>query len=74
MVHLHLADGLGSPKDEHLPPGRGTQPCAAVLQRLKDSPALKSVVLEVSTRRVSSREERLALLAESLTFARANLQ
>lgn len=74
VVHLHLADGLGSPKDEHLPPGRGTQPCAAVLQRLKDSPALKSVVLEVSTRRVSSREERLALLAESITFARANLQ
>jgi hypothetical protein len=74
VIHLHLADSLGSSKDEHLAPGRGTQPCAEVLRRLKGSATLKSVVLEVSTRRVASREERRAILAESLTFARTNLQ
>ena len=36
LVHLHLADGLGSAKDEHLVPGRGTQPCAEVLGLLAD--------------------------------------
>src|SRR5688500_10924445 len=30
LVHVHLADGVGSPRDEHLVPGRGTQPCAEV--------------------------------------------
>src|SRR3546814_4149778 len=28
LRHLHLTDGSGSPKDEHLVPGRGTQPAA----------------------------------------------
>src|SRR6478672_1789177 len=34
LVHLHLADGSGSAKDEHLVPGRGGQPCAELLERL----------------------------------------
>src|SRR3954466_9830224 len=33
LAHLHLADGTGLTKDEHLVPGRGTQPCAEVLDR-----------------------------------------
>ena len=37
LSHLHLADGSGGPRDEHLVPGRGTQPCAEVLQRLADN-------------------------------------
>ena len=37
LHHLHLADGSGGPRDEHLVPGRGTQPCAEVLQRLADT-------------------------------------
>ena len=28
LQHVHLADGSGSSKDEHLVPGRGGQPCA----------------------------------------------
>jgi hypothetical protein len=32
------------------------------------------VILEVSTRRVATREERLEILAESLAFARGNLE
>ena len=34
LGHVHLADGNGSDKDEHLVPGRGTQPCAELLERL----------------------------------------
>ena len=34
LTHLHLADGVGSPRDEHLVPGRGTQPCGEVLETL----------------------------------------
>ena len=34
MAHLHVGDGTGIGRDEHLVPGRGTQPCAAVLERI----------------------------------------
>src|SRR4051812_33902064 len=34
LVHLHLADGIGSARDEHLVPGRGGQPCAELLELL----------------------------------------
>ena len=36
LTHVHLADGLGSPRDEHLVPGRGNQPCAELLERLAE--------------------------------------
>jgi len=74
LVHLHLADGSGAPRDEHLVPGRGTQPCAEVLDRLIASRFTGAVVLEISTRRCRTRYERMALLAESLLFARLHLQ
>jgi len=72
LVHLHLADGLGSPRDEHLVPGRGGQPCAELLGALALQQFSGSVVVEVSTRRVSP-EQREADLAESLAFARLHL-
>ena len=34
LTHLHLADGTGLPRDEHLVPGRGEQPCAEVCEHL----------------------------------------
>lgn len=74
LTHLHLTDGSGSPRDEHLVPGRGTQPCAEVCERLTASGFAGVVVLEVSTRRCRTRYERTALLAESLLFARLHLQ
>lgn len=74
LTHLHLTDGSGSARDEHLVPGRGGQPCAEVCQRLADSRFGGVVVLEVSTRRCRTRYERTALLAESLLFARLHLQ
>jgi sugar phosphate isomerase/epimerase len=72
LAHLHLADGLGSSMDEHLVPGRGGQPCADVLEALARQQFSGSVVVEVSTRRVSE-EQREADLAESLAFARLHL-
>ena len=73
LVHLHLADGTGLPTDEHLVPGRGTQPCADVLHRLALTGYGGTVVVEISTRRSRTRNERLDALAESLLFARLHL-
>jgi sugar phosphate isomerase/epimerase len=77
LAHVHLADGTGVPNgpfpDEHLVPGRGSQPCAEFLQRLAATRYPGMVVLEVNTRRALNRDERLADLAESLAFAREHL-
>ncbi|MDN5930083.1 MAG: sugar phosphate isomerase/epimerase [Pseudonocardia sp.] len=74
LTHLHLTDGSGAPRDEHLVPGRGAQPCAEVCERLTVSGFSGVVVLEVSTRRSRTRSERTSLLAEALLFARLHLQ
>src|SRR5437868_4751311 len=37
LSHVHLADGTGLPKDEHLVPGRGGQPCTELLEKLDSS-------------------------------------
>ncbi len=73
LAHLHLADGSGSNRDEHLVPGRGGQPCTEVLELLARNGFAGTVVLEVSTRRAANRAEREADLAEALAFARLNL-
>lgn len=77
LAHLHLADGSGSAKDEHLVPGRGAQPCAEILRLLADSDLdgeafTGSVILEISTRAVGP-EQRLVDVAEALAFARMHL-
>jgi sugar phosphate isomerase/epimerase len=73
LVHLHLCDGTGLPADEHLAPGRGTQPTVEVCQMLAGSEFAGHVVLEVSTSSARSVHEREATLAESLQFARTHL-
>lgn len=73
LVHLHLCDGTGLPADEHLAPGRGTQPVVEVCQMLAAGDFAGHVVLEVSTSSARSVHEREAILAESLQFARTNL-
>lgn len=72
LAHLHLADGLGSFKDEHLVPGRGGQPCGEVLERLAAQAFPGVVVVEVNTRRVDDAQREVDL-AESLAFARLHL-
>jgi sugar phosphate isomerase/epimerase len=73
LVHLHLCDGSGLPADEHLVPGRGTEPTAEVCQMLAASQFAGHVILEVSTSSARSANEREAMLAESLQFARTHL-
>jgi sugar phosphate isomerase/epimerase len=74
LAHVHMADGSkpGLP-DEHLVPGRGGQPCAELLQRLRSTGYAGVVVLEVNTRRALASEERQADLAEALAFTRHHL-
>jgi sugar phosphate isomerase/epimerase len=73
LVHLHLCDGSGMPADEHLAPGRGSQPVVEVCEMLAGGDFAGHAVLEVSTSGARSAYEREDMLAESLQFARANL-
>jgi sugar phosphate isomerase/epimerase len=73
LVHLHLCDGNGASTDEHLVPGRGTQPTVEVCQMLAASDFTGHVILEVTTSGARTKAEREALLAESLQFARTHL-
>jgi sugar phosphate isomerase/epimerase len=73
MTHLHLADGTGLNKDEHLVPGRGTQPCAEILQTLAARDFGGNVIVEVNTRKALNRDEREADLGEALSFCRTYL-
>ncbi|HSJ60986.1 MAG TPA: sugar phosphate isomerase/epimerase [Jiangellaceae bacterium] len=73
LAHVHMADGTPSPRDEHLIPGRGTQPCAQLLDRLARQSWSGSIVLEVGTRRAKTPAERESDLAEALAFTRLHL-
>jgi len=73
LSHVHLADGTGLPKDEHLVPGRGDQPCVEVLERLAARDFGGNVIVEINTRRALDRAEREADLAEALAFCRLHL-
>jgi sugar phosphate isomerase/epimerase len=73
LRHIHLTDGSGSPKDEHLVPGRGAMGAAGFLRHLATTGFSGEVVVEINTRRCGSRAERDADLRESLEFAREHL-
>jgi sugar phosphate isomerase/epimerase len=73
LRHVHLGDGTGEGRDEHLVPGRGNQPCAQLLGSLAGRGFRGSVAVEVSTRRARSRADRQDDLAAALTFARHHL-
>ncbi|MDQ6524711.1 sugar phosphate isomerase/epimerase family protein [Nocardioides sp. LHD-245] len=69
LRHVHLTDGTDSAKDEHLVPGRGTIGADAFLHHLAAGGFAGEVVLEINTRRCTTREEREADLRASLEFA-----
>ncbi|WP_312721695.1 sugar phosphate isomerase/epimerase [Mobilicoccus sp.] len=71
LAHVHLTDGSGSPKDEHLVPGCGSQPCEEFLHRLARDSYEGVVAVEVGTRKQKA-EGREAYLRESLEFARTH--
>lgn len=81
LTHVHVGDGTGAPRDEHLVPGRGIAKCAEVLSGLASGRfgALSVggvfagvVVLEVSTRSLDN-ARRAVDLAEALAFTRQYL-
>jgi sugar phosphate isomerase/epimerase len=78
LRHVHLCDGSGSQDDgqifdEHLLPGRGTEPVAEVLEYLVAQKWTGSVIAEVNTRKAKTEQQRLDLLRETLDFARDKL-
>ena len=73
LAHVHFSDSSGSGKDEHLVPGRGTQPCAALLARLAACGYPGHIVAEISTRGAPSAAQREADLAETLHYLRQHL-
>jgi sugar phosphate isomerase/epimerase len=74
LRHVHMTDGTGSAKDEHLVPGRGGQPCAELLEHLANSGFTGHIVVEINTRRSGSREARELDLVEALAFTRLNFE
>lgn len=74
LRHVHLTDGTGSAKDEHLVPGRGSMNAAGFLQHLASTGFDGEVVLEINTRKCRDLAEREADLRESLEFAREHLR
>ena len=70
LRHVHLTDGSGSAKDEHLVPGRGAMDAAGFLGHLAREGFDGHIVLEINTRKARTREEREADLRASLEFAR----
>ncbi len=74
LRHVHLTDGTGSAKDEHLVPGRGATGADAFLRHLADRGFTGHIVVEINTRRCQTAEERERDLAESLDFAREHFR
>ena len=72
LAHVHLTDGNGSAKDEHLLPGAGNQRADAVLGELAARGYRGHVVLEVNTND-ADRAGREEALDTALSFARRHL-
>ncbi len=70
LRHIHLTDGTGSAKDEHLVPGRGSIGAREFLRHLATVGFGGEVVVEINTRKCRDTTEREADLRESLEFAR----
>jgi sugar phosphate isomerase/epimerase len=70
LRHIHLTDGTGSAKDEHLVPGRGTTGADRFLRHLAGSGFDGEIIVEINTRKAATKADREADLRESLEFAR----
>ena len=73
LAHVHLTDGKGSFKDDHLLPGEGDQEAWAVVRELGRRGFEGHIALEVSTRRARTGGERAELLRSLLESTRENL-
>jgi sugar phosphate isomerase/epimerase len=72
LRHIHMTDGTGSAKDEHLVPGRGTQPVAELLEHLAVADFGGHIVVEINTRKARNRAARELDLMEALAFTELN--
>jgi len=70
LRHVHMTDGSGSAKDEHLVPGHGSQPCGPLLELLATRGFEGHIVAEINTRKAGTRDVRKANLLESLAFCK----
>ena len=70
LRHIHMTDGSGSAKDEHLVPGHGNQPCGAFLELLADRGFAGHIVVEINTRKAGTRSARESDLLEALAFSK----
>jgi sugar phosphate isomerase/epimerase len=70
LRHIHMTDGTGSAKDEHLVPGRGVMRAKEFLEHLATTTFDGDIVVEINTRKATTREQREADLRDSLAFAR----
>jgi sugar phosphate isomerase/epimerase len=78
LRHIHLCDGSGSLDegkmlDEHLVPGRGTEPVAEVLEYLARLGWDGEIAAEVAARKGKGEAGKRAALVETLAFAREHL-
>ena len=74
LRHIHLTDGTGSAKDEHLVPGRGSTGADTFLRHLASSGFDGEIVVEINTRKAATKADREADLRESLEFAREHFE
>lgn len=70
LAHIHLTDGTGTFRDEHLLPGEGDQHAWEVVRDAVARGFDGDIVLEVNTRRFSSRSQRQDALARTLADTR----
>jgi sugar phosphate isomerase/epimerase len=75
LRHIHLCDGRrsvddGNMHDEHLVPGRGTQPVAETLTYLVENGFTGHVVAEIGLHKIRNPQVRLDMLVETVAFAR----
>ncbi len=74
LQHIHLTDGMGSFRDEHLAPGQGNQDVDGVLAWVLANGYAGDLCLEMNTRGADSRAERERLLAGALSWTRERLE
>jgi len=75
LRHIHLCDGRrsvddGNMHDEHLVPGRGTQPVAETLTYLVENGFTGHVVAEIGLHKIRNPQLRLDMLVETVAFAK----
>lgn len=73
LRHVHLTDGGGSGRDEHLFPGDGGQDAWQLVQQLAASRYTGHIIHEINTRKAANREAREQQLADCLNQTRRQL-